>query len=163
MTVQSYQPAATGAGRVAEGETSGVSMASENSISPGQAIKLGTDPAAQVKPWDGASNADKLAGIAGENFSYDLDNGQYQQGDPVPVIKKGVVWVKVSPTSPGVVAGQKAAVRPDGFFTAAPLTPGTSGKYGVEIDGSEYLSSAGAGELVKLSISLPCKTTTVQV
>lgn len=163
MTVQNYQPAATGPGRIAEGEVSGVSMAAENTIALSQAVKLGTDPEIQAKAWDGAASIDKLAGIAGQNLSHDLDNAQYQQGDPLPVIKKGTIWVLVSPTSAGVTAGQRAAVLPDGFFTAAPLTVGTSGTYGVEIEDSEYLSSAGEGELAKLSVSLPCKTTTIQV
>jgi len=163
LTVQSYQPASTGPGRIAEGESSGVSMAAENAIVPGQAVKLGTDPEIQVKAWDGAASTNKFAGIAGQNLSYDLDNAQYEQGDPVPVIKKGVVWVKISASSAGVTAGQQAAVLPDGYFTAAPLVVGTSGTYGTEIEDSEYLSSAAAGALAKLSISLPCKTTNVQV
>lgn len=160
MTVQSYQPAATGAGRIAEGESSGVSMAAENAIAPGRAVKLGTDPEMQVKAWDGAAGGDQLAGVAGENFSYDLDQGHYQTGDPVPVVKKGVLWVLVADS---VTAGQKAAVSADGHFTAAPLVVGTSGKYGAEIENSEYMTSAAAGELAKLSIALPCKITTVQV
>lgn len=163
MTVQNYQPAATGPGRIAEGESSGVSMAAENVIALGQAVKLGTDPEAQVKAWDGAASTDKLAGIAGQNLSFDLDDAEYQAGDAVPVIKNGVIWVTVSEDSDGVTAGQGAAVLPDGFFDASPLTEGTSGAYGAEIQDSEYLTSADAGELAKLSISLPCKITTVQV
>lgn len=165
MTIQSYQPAPTGSGRIAEGtmHTSANTMAAENTIQYGQAVKYGTDKENQVKAWDGAEENDQLAGIALHGLTGDLDNEQYLQGNPVPVFKKGVVWVKVSENSAGVIAGKRAAVRNDGYFDAAPLGAATNGVYGSEIDGSEFLTSASAGELVKVSINLPCKTTNVQL
>ncbi|MFT9496370.1 structural cement protein Gp24 [Anaerosolibacter sp.] len=156
----------TGSGRIAEGNcgTSAGSMAAENTIAFGQAVKYGTDKEKQVKAWDGAASADKFAGIALHGVTGDLDNDQYVQGNAVPVLKKGTVWVKVSANSAaGVIAGQTAAVRDDGFFDAGPLVVGTSGKYGVEIDGSEFLTGGEPGDLVKLSINLPSKTSNVQL
>ncbi|ABR46647.1 hypothetical protein Amet_4362 [Alkaliphilus metalliredigens QYMF] len=166
MTVQKYQPAATGAGRIAEASMSATarSMAAEGSpIKYGKAVKLGTDKEIQVKAWDGAASTDIFAGIALNSVTGDLDNDQYLQGNPVSVLKKGTVWVKVSADSAGVTAGQKAAVLEDGDFTAAPLSVDTNGVYGVELEGSEYLTSAAAGELVMLAINLPSTTKVVQL
>lgn len=165
MTVQKYQPVATGAGRIAESSlaTSAKSMVAENTIKFGKAVKLGTDPELQVKGWDGNSSNDVFSGIALHGITGDLDNNQFLEGHPVAVLKKGAVWVRVAEGSQGVTAGQKAAVLPNGDFTSAPLTAGTGGTYGVEIEGSEFLTSGSEGDLVKLLINLPATTKTVQI
>lgn len=152
------------AGRIAEGKiaTSATSMVAEAIIAFGQAVKYGTDPETQVLPWDGANQADKFAGIAVVSMTGDVDNDQYKQYDPASILKVGTVWVKVADTSGGVTAGEAAAVTPDGF-DAGGLSSGATGVYGVEIEGSEYLTSGSAGELVMLAINMPCKTTNVNL
>lgn len=165
MTVQAYQPAPTGSGKIADGtiDTSANTMAAENTIKYGQAVKYGTDKEVQVKVWDGAGASDQFAGIALYGQTGDLDNEAYVKGNPVPVLKKGVAWVKVSASSSGVTVGKRAAVRNDGYFDVAPLTSASNGVYGVEIDGSEFFTNGSAGDLVKVSLNLPCKTTNVQL
>lgn len=155
---------ALGAGKIAEGKiaTSAVSMVAESAIPFGKAVKYGTDPENQVLPWDGANAGDKFAGVAVYSITGDIDTEEYRQYDPASVLKVGTVWVKVADNSSGVTAGESAAVTPDGF-DAGGLTSGATGTYGVEIEGSEYLTSGSAGELVKLAINMPCKTTNVNL
>lgn len=152
------------AGKIADGRigTSAVSMVAENVIAFGQAVKYGTDPESQVLPWDGANSDDIFAGIAVYSITGDIDDDEYDQYDPVSVLKVGTVWVKVADTSSGITAGESAAVTPDGF-DAGGLTSGSTGVYGVEIEGSEYLTSGSAGGMVKLMLNMPCKTTNVNL
>lgn len=152
------------AGQLAEGRLDHAdSMAAEGVIPFGIALKKGTSSEKQVKAWDGAASTDVFAGIALYSQAGDLDNEQYADKNPCTVLRKGIVWVKLSANSAGVTAGDKVAVRDDGLFDKAPLTSGTNGVYGVEIENAEFKSSGSAGDLVKLEINMPTATNVVQL
>ncbi len=139
------------------------SMVSENTIGFGQAVKYGTDTEAQVMAWDGAASTDIFAGVAAIGPSGDFENDQFDESVPVPVLRKGQIWVKISEDSGGVSVGDTAAVLSDGWFDKTPLSEATNGVYGVEISGSEFLSAAAAGGTALLSLNLPSEKTVKQL
>lgn len=152
------------AGKLAEGRQNHAdSMAAEGEIPFGNALKLGTDPVKQVTAWDGAASSDKFAGIAQFSIAGDIDNAKYVDGDPVTVLKTGVVWVQLSADASSVTKGDPVAVRDDGLFDKGPLSEATSGVYGVEIENAEFKSAGDAGDVVKVEIDLPSATNVVQL
>ena len=152
------------AGKLAEGRQNHAdSMAAEGEIPFGKALKLGTDPEKQVTAWDGAASSDKFAGIAQFSIAGDLDNSKYEDGDPVTVLKTGVIWVQLSADAASVTKGDPVAVRDDGLFEKGALSSGSSGSYGVDIENAKFKSAGDAGDVVKVEIDLPSATNVVQL
>lgn len=151
-------------GELAEGRRmSADSKASEGTIPFGAGVKAGTNPEKQVAAWDGATGNDKFKGIAMFSIEGDLENGHYPDGVPTTVLRKGVIWVKLSDNASAVTAGDQVAIRNDNLFDKAPLTTGTSGNYGVELTNAEFKTAGQPGEVVKVEIDMPTATKVVQL
>ena len=81
-------------------------------------------------------------------------NEGYADGDPMPVMKKGRVWV---PVEDAVTADTAAFVR---FVAAGAEQLGAfrsdaDGTDAVALPGAKFASDAGAGELALLELNLP--------
>lgn len=151
-------------GRIGEaGESLFNSRAAEGDILFGQAMKMGTVKGKQVLAWDGSASTDVFDGIAMMTMAGEIDDEKYIEGNSVSALYSGKPYVKLSATSGSVVPGDKVAVMPDGHFGKAPLTVGTSGTYGVEIQNAVFKTAADAGGEVLIELIGPAVTKTVQV
>lgn len=147
---QEYMSPVLGLGKIASYQTYHAdSVAAAGDIPFGSAVQLDTTNPEQGKKYDGSGD---FYGVAiAKHFvpSFDGDKvGKYSDTDAVPVLRKGVITVKVQED---VIKGEKAVIdnatanfRPDGTSTAE-----VSGVVGV------FKTSASGGGLTQLEISLP--------
>lgn len=143
-----YMPEAGRAGALANYQDySADTKAAEEVIPFGAAVQLGTDGdgVTQVKA------AGKPYGIAMATEVHDwinnADDQHYKKYKPVPVIRKGVVWVNAGED---VLTGEAAAVDPTtGKFV------GTDAAGAIAFPTAVFKSKAAAGSLVQVEINLP--------
>ena len=145
-----YMPEAGRAGALANYQDySADTKAAEEIIPFGAAVQLGTDGegVTQVKA------AGKPYGIALATEVHDwinnADDQHYKQYKPVPVIRKGVIWVLAGED---VLTGESANVNPANgrFYASDTATVGT-----IPFPTATFKSKAVAGALVQVEINLP--------
>lgn len=128
--------------------------ASGGSIPPGVFVTKGGNEGEAVLP-DATGDVTGLVGlgVVGRSNTQAQDEG-YADGDPMPIIKKGRVWV---PVEDGVTAETAAFVR---FVAAGAEQLGAfrsdaDGGDAVALSGAKFASDAIAGEVALLDINLP--------
>ena len=132
------------------------SHAAEGAIAFGSAVVRGTDPNG-AKEISAAT--DELLGVAARSFeATDLDDQLYADGDPVGVVRKGVVVVPVEeavdPGDPVRVRHTADTGKPKGVF----CTTADAGQT-AKVEHAEFKSSIAGAGLVELWISGPFKLT----
>lgn len=120
-----------------------ITLIAEEEIKFGQPVSLGTSDK-QCKPSSGAT--DHFAGIAIRSVA--VSNGSndmpsYKVGDAVSILRVGRVAVKVAKAS---VHGTQAGFKSSVF-------QGTSASGDVMIDGSYYVETGGAGDIVAVQLN----------
>ena len=132
------------------------SFAAEGEILFGTAVVRGTDPAG-VKTIGAAT--DELIGVAGLSFeASQFDDEMYSTGDPVGVVRKGVVVVYVEEA---VKPGDKVRVRHTAAAGKAPGAFGTTAEAGktAVIEHAEFRGTTTEAGYVALWVSGPFKLT----
>lgn len=132
------------------------SFAAEGDIQFGDAVVRGTDPAG-VETISAAT--DELLGVAAKSFdASNFDEEQYNEGDPVGVVRKGIVVVKVEdavkPGDPVRVRHTADTDKPAGVF----LTGAVAGKTAAVSNAEFRSTTTGAGYAV-LWVQGPLKIT----
>ena len=100
--------------------------------------------------------SDQRTGRIGSNSEepYPASNEGYADGDPMPVIKKGRVWV---PVEDAVTSESQAFVRfvADGAEQLGAFRSDVDGADAVALPGSKFVSDSEAGGLALLDLNLP--------
>ncbi|MFO7820051.1 MAG: hypothetical protein R6V17_07405 [Halanaerobacter sp.] len=115
-----------------------------------------------VADFDGTTEQE-FAGIALESTKPGHDDEQYDAGEDVSTLRKGIVWVVVDEDSDGVEKGDNVALMPSGDFDVEKDGGGSTGDYALNIKNAEFKSDAAAGEVVKLEVNGPANVEEVQL
>ena len=124
------------------------SFCAETAVDPGEVVIRGTDATNQIKPAAQASDATSAIGVAVHTQKdYDGTGKYYKQGDSVPVMTFGDVYVEVGAA---VTAGAQAGlVAGEG---GAPSITVASASSAVGIAGATFLANGASGDIVPLRI-----------
>lgn len=139
------------------------SKIAEATIAFGKGLMKGTDAESQVLEFDGTDS--KFDGFALYSiYASDLDNENYEENDPVSVLREGECYVKVDSGSSGINAGDRVAIMPSGDIDAVTnLSSGSSGDYAIELPNSEIKEDGAAGDVVMIEINSPQDATTTEL
>jgi hypothetical protein len=127
------------------------SFIADGNIPFGSVVMLGTDPNRQVKAYAGSAApfgiavADFTKGFTRDANGNPVQVLQYNDGDPVAILRKGTIFV--------VVAGNVTAGKAAKVTTTGGIVDETGS--GTAIPGSVFRTSASAGNIAELEINLP--------
>jgi len=140
------------------------SFAAENELNFGMATVAGTDPAKQVKKPSAASQVFRGITVAAWTMEQKLTGapastadsiGKFVQYDMVPVLRRGLIWVKVV---------QDVVIDDAAYFVhTEAVNPEYIGYFRKDVDGGNadavptgvFRSSALAGALALLEVNIP--------
>lgn len=131
----------------------------EDEIPFGALAIRGTDEE-EYDLFEGADDS-VIAGIAAFTNSGDIDELKFEENDAMRVLRKGVIWTKVSESdaagSAGVEAGDTPVFDENGYLIAESeaesTTDGTDNA--VKINAGEVIISGDPGDKVMVELNLP--------